>query len=83
MENRRPGIDIMLLRERGVRKRTVIEHSVWSAAEALSTDVDRLDVRWVSTDDELVVGGAVVSLDADSERLYDLLEPEMPYTRGQ
>jgi len=29
--------------------------------------VDRLEVIWVSTEDELVVGGAVVSLDADNE----------------
>lgn len=38
--------------------------------------MDKLEVIWVSIEDELVVGGAVVSLDADSEWLYAvLLEP--------
>jgi len=53
--------------------------SGWSAE--LSTDVDKLEVIWVSTEDELVVGGAVVSLDADSEWLYvAFLEPGIWYT---
>lgn len=50
-----------------------VKFSGWSADE-LSVDVARLDVICVSTDDELVVGGAVVSLDADNEWLYVLLE---------
>lgn len=50
-----------------------VTFSGWSADE-LSVDVARLDVICVSTDDELVVGGAVVSLDADNEWLYVLLE---------